>query len=67
MLAAHTLGLGTAYTAAHLAHEGEAAEVLGLPDTVRQAALLPTAFYSGKTFKPAPRQPLSEVSHWERW
>ncbi|HVV07802.1 nitroreductase family protein [Amycolatopsis sp.] len=67
MLAARTLGLGTAYTSLHLTYEKEAAEVLGLPDDVRQAALIPTAFHTGDTFRPAPRQPLSEVLHHDRW
>jgi nitroreductase len=67
MLAARSLGLGTAYTSLHLAYEKEAAQVLGLPDDVRQAAMIPTAYYTGETFKPAPRQPLSEVLHHDRW
>ncbi|HJQ48298.1 MAG TPA: nitroreductase family protein [Amycolatopsis sp.] len=67
MLAARTLGLGTAYTSLHLAYEREAAEILGLPSEIRQAALIPTAFYTGDTFKPARRQPLSEVLHYDKW
>lgn len=67
MLAARTLGLGTAYTSLHLVHEKEAAEILGLPDNVRQAAMIPTAFHTGDSFKPATRQPLSEVLHHDRW
>ncbi|MDT7696870.1 MAG: hypothetical protein QOI75_6237, partial [Pseudonocardiales bacterium] len=39
----------------------------GIPETVRQAALLPTAYFTGETFKPAARQPLSEVLHVDRW
>jgi len=67
MLAARTLGLGTAYTSLHLVYEREAAEILGLPGDVRQAALIPTAFYTGDSFKPAKRQPLSEVLRYDRW
>ena len=67
MLAARTLGLGTAYTSLHLVYEREAAEILGLPHDVRQAALIPTAFYTGDTFKPARRQPLPEVLHYDHW
>lgn len=67
LLAARTLGLGTAYTSLHLAYEQEAAAVLGLPGDVRQAALIPTAFYTGETFKPARREPLSAVLHHDRW
>jgi len=67
MLAARALGLGTAWTTLHLAHEREVAEILGLPADVHQAALIPTAYYTGDTFRPAPRQPLDEVLHLDRW
>ncbi|HEY3471550.1 MAG TPA: nitroreductase family protein [Amycolatopsis sp.] len=67
MLAARSVTLGTAWTTLHLKYEKEAAEVLGLPDNVHQAALIPTAFYTGDTFKPAKRQPLEEVLHLDRW
>jgi nitroreductase len=67
MLAARARGLGTAWTTLHLAYEREVGELLGLPDDVRQGALVPTAYYTGETFKPAPRQPLDEVLHHDRW
>jgi nitroreductase len=67
MLAARTRGLGTAWTTLHLTYESEVAEILGLPDGVHQAALIPTAYYTGDSFKPAPRQPLDDVLHVDRW
>jgi nitroreductase len=67
MLAARARGLGSAWTTLHLSFEREVAELLGIPETVRQAALLPTAYFTGETFKPAARQPLSEVLHVNRW
>jgi nitroreductase len=67
MLAARARGLGTAWTTLHLAYEAEVAELLGLPATVRQAALIPTAFHTGEGFRPARRQPLDEVLHVDRW
>ncbi|WP_103354980.1 nitroreductase family protein [Amycolatopsis sp. CA-128772] len=67
MLAARSVTLGTAWTTLHLKYEQEAAEVLELPKNVHQAALIPTAFYTGETFKPAARQPLEEVLHLDRW
>lgn len=67
MLAARTRGLGTAWTTLHLAYEEEAARILGLPENVRQAALIPTAYYTGETFKRAPRTPLDEVLHVDGW
>jgi nitroreductase len=67
MLAARARGLGTAWTTLHLTYEKEIAELLGIPDGVRQAALVPTAYYTGETFKPAPRQSLDDVLHIDRW
>jgi nitroreductase len=67
MLAARARGLGTAWTTLHLVYEQEVAELLGLPAGVRQGALIPTAYYTGDTFKPAARQPLDEVLHLNHW
>jgi nitroreductase len=66
-LAARARGLGTAWTTLHLAYEKEIAELLGLPPEVRQGVLLPTAYYTGDTFKPATREPLDAVLHVDRW
>lgn len=66
-LAARARGLGTAWTTLHLAREAEVAEILGLPEKVHQAALIPTAFYTGDSFRPAPREPLDTVLHLDRW
>ena len=67
MLACRSRELGTAWTTLHLAYEKEAAEILGLPDYVRQGVLIPTAYYTGQTFRPAPRRPLDEVLHLNHW
>jgi len=67
MLAARSHGLGTCWTTLHLRYEKEIAELLGLPDGVHQGVLIPTAYYTGETFKPAKRQPLDEVLHLDRW
>jgi nitroreductase len=66
-LAARARGLGTAWTTLHLAYEREVGELLGIPPHVRQGVLLPTAYYTGETFRPAPREPLDTVLHLERW
>ncbi|HEV7204547.1 MAG TPA: nitroreductase family protein [Jatrophihabitans sp.] len=66
-LAARARGLGTAWTTLHLAREAEVAELLDLPPHVHQGALLPTAYFTGETFKPASRQPLDEVLHVDGW
>jgi nitroreductase len=68
MLAARGRGLGTAYTTLHLKYEREVAEQLGIPyDRYTQAALLPVAYYTGDTFRPADRVPLESIVHWEAW
>ncbi|MGK5115730.1 MULTISPECIES: nitroreductase family protein [unclassified Geodermatophilus] len=67
MLAARARGLGTAWTTLHLGREAEVADILGIPDGVHQAALVPTAFYTGETFRPAARDPLDTVLHLDRW
>ena len=67
MLAARARGLGTAWTTLHLAHEAEVARILGLPEDVRQSVLIPTAFYTGTSFRPAARGPVEEVLHLDRW
>ena len=66
-LAARARGLGTAWTTLHLAREAEVADLLGIPAGVHQGALVPTAYYTGDTFKPATRQPLNEVLHIDDW
>jgi nitroreductase len=67
MLAARARGLGTAWTTLHLAYEREISALLGIPGDFRQGALVPTAYYTGDTFRPAQRQPLDEVLHVDRW
>lgn len=66
-LAARSRGLGTAWTTLHLNREAEVAEILGIPDNFRQGALIPTAYFTGETFKVAPRAPLESVLHRDRW
>jgi len=67
MLALRARGIGSCLTTDHLFHEKEAAEILGIPDTVTQAALLPVAYFTGTDFKPAKRLPAAERTHWNRW
>jgi nitroreductase len=65
MLACRSRGLGTAWTTLHLRYEKEVAELLGVPDNVRQGVLIPTAYYTGDTFRAAPRGPLPvHDNHW---
>ncbi|MBE1532738.1 nitroreductase family protein [Actinomadura algeriensis] len=66
-LAARARGLGTSWTSLHLAYEREVAELIGIPANVRQGALIPTAYYTGDTFKPAAREPIDTVLHHDTW
>ena len=67
MLAARSRGLGTAWTTLHLAHEAEAADLLGIPRTVTQIALIPVAYYTGDDFKPGQRRPAEEITYFNVW
>lgn len=69
MLAARERGLGTAWTTIHLMNGGDrqAAELLGIPDSITQAGLFPIAHTIGTDFKPAKRMPLEPIMHWEKW
>jgi nitroreductase len=66
-LALHTRGYGTTLTTLHLPAEAEAAELLGIPATVHQVALLPVAKFTGDSFKPGRRRPVEEITYWDGW
>ena len=66
-LALRSRGLGSAWTTLHLNYEREVGELLGIPETVTQAALLPVAYYTGEGFSVAPRRPIEEVTYWNSW
>jgi nitroreductase len=66
-LAARSRGLGTCYTTLHLAHEADAAELLGIPEDVTQVALIPVAYYTGDDFRPAARGPVERITYLNRW
>jgi len=70
MLALRARGMGSAWTTIHLMNGGEqeAAELLGIPfDKITQGGLFPIAYTIGTDFKPAIREPLSKVLHWDKW
>jgi nitroreductase len=66
-LALRARGLGTAWTTLHLRYEREVAELLKLPEGVRQGVLLPVAYTKGTNFKPGPRADLDAVLHLNGW
>ncbi|MCY4417019.1 MAG: nitroreductase family protein [Chloroflexi bacterium] len=68
MLAARARGIGSVYTCVHLVREEEAAGVLGIPyDRVMQVGLIPLGYTIGDRFRPAHREPLEDIVHWNRW
>ncbi len=66
-LALRSRGLGSVFTTLHLAYEKEAGEILGIPDTVTQAALIPVAYTIGDDFKPAKRRAIEKITYWNGW
>ncbi len=68
MLAARALGLGTVLTTLHTKFEDDVKALLGIPDTVSTAALIPLGYPSqGEKFGGGRRRPSSEVTFHERW
>jgi nitroreductase len=66
-LALRSRGLGSAWTTLHLAYEDEVADLLGVPHTVSQVALLPVAYYTGEDFKPGTRRAAEEITYFNAW
>jgi len=66
-LALRSRGLGSTFTTMHLLFEEQARKILGIPDDVMQAALLPVAYTKGGDFKPAARPPVETIVHWNTW
>ena len=67
MLALRARGIGSAWTTLHLSYEAECNKILGIPDDVTTAALLPAAYFTGETFQKADRVPASDLTYWESW
>jgi nitroreductase len=70
MLALRERAMGSAWTTIHLMDDGErqVAELLGIPyERVSQGGLFPIAYTLGTDFKPAKREPLAKVLHWDHW
>jgi len=67
LLALRSRGLGSVWTTMHLFKEKEVAELLGIPETVTQAALFPVAYTIGTDFKPAARPPAESITYWDSW
>ena len=62
-LALRSRGLGSCFTTLHLGKEQEAAELLGIPDHMTQAGLVPVAYTKGTDFRPADRPPVEQITY----
>ena len=68
LLAARGLGLGSVLTTFHKQYESEVKALLGIPDNVETAALLPIGYPAdGVRYGPTRRKPMDEVTHWDGW
>ena len=68
LLAARGLGLGSVITTFHRDHEREIKELLGIPNKVETAALLPVGYpVEGAGYGPTRRRPVEKVICWDRW
>ena len=67
MLALRARRIASAWTSLHLAFAKQASEILGIPNDVTQAALLPIAWLKGGDLHKAKRLPLSAVGYWNAW
>ncbi len=66
-LALRSRGMASAMTTVHLQRHEQMAELLGIPDDVTQAALVPVAHLVGEALRPARRRPVREVAFLDRW
>jgi nitroreductase len=67
MLALRARRIASAWTSLHLIYEQEAAKLLGIPNDVTQAALLPIAWLKGGDLGRAKRLPLKDVCYYNGW
>jgi nitroreductase len=64
-LALRSRGLGS--TLMLLPDPKAVVELLGIPHDVEPVSLVPVAYYTGDTFKPAARRPVEEITYWNGW
>ena len=68
LLAARGLGLGSVITSLHKRYEEEIKGLLGIPDNVETAALLPIGYPAdGVRYGRTTRAPVAEVTFYNRW
>lgn len=66
-LALRSRGLGSVFTTLHLNQAERMAQLLGIPDTHTQVALLPVAYTLGTDFKRAQRPPVEGIVSFDTW
>ena len=66
MLAARDLGVGTVLTTLHSYRDAELKALLGIPESMVTAAVIPMGYPCG-TFGAGPRKPLRDVTFFEQW
>lgn len=68
LLAARGLGLGSALTTLHKKYEHEIKELLGIPNNVETAALIPIGYPDNQTrYGATKRFPVKNVTYYDRW
>jgi nitroreductase len=67
MLALRSRGLGSSLTTLHLKDASEIGELLGIPATATQLALLPIGWYTGTSFQRVKRPAAEHVTYWNAW
>jgi nitroreductase len=66
-LAARLRGLGSCLVTSHLRFAAEISELLQLPPGFRHAGMVAIGHLAKEQFGPAPRRPLGEIVHLDRW
>ena len=66
MLAARALGLGTGLTTRHRVRKAEVHEVLGIPEGVESAAIIPLG-WPNRDYGPNHRAPLAQFLSYDHW
>ncbi|HET9078374.1 MAG TPA: nitroreductase family protein [Acidimicrobiales bacterium] len=66
LLAARAVGLGSTFTTLHTTAEPTIRQVLGIPDEIRMAAMIPIG-WPDAAFGPVKRRPVEDFVHRNRW
>ena len=67
MLTARALGIGSVLTTLHRRYQDEIRAILGVPDDVETAALIPLGYPEDGRFGANKRRPVEELTYVDRW